>query len=85
MHMFQNSLLCDVFAACGEGNQCFVRNDGIESIDAQIQFEYWNLTKPLTLYSSTRSVSLEGGKAATGEYYLQARVPFPLRVMAEPY
>lgn len=71
MHMFQNSLLRDVFAACGGDNHCFVRNDGIRSVDALVNFEYWNLSEPRRLHHSTRDVHLEGGTAASNSFQLE--------------
>jgi len=67
MHMFQNSLLRDVFAACYQGNHCFIRNDGMTSVDAEVHFEYWVLSEPSPIHQSTHSVTLEGGIAANGE------------------
>ena len=74
MHMFQNSLLRDVFATCGRGHQCFVKNDGMSPVDVDVKFEYWTLTEQTPFHEWTHSASLQGGVAATGEY--RRRVDF---------
>ena len=72
MHIFQNSLLQDVFAACGRDNYCYVRNDGMQSVDALIHFDYWVLLEQQRLHHSTHAAFLEGGKAATERFELEA-------------
>lgn len=75
MHMFQNSILRDVFAACGRGNRCFVKNDGMEAVDIQVKLEYWVLSEQKPMHEWTHSVSLKGGVAATGEYHTRFSSP----------
>lgn len=70
MHIFQNSILREVFAACGSRNQCFVRNDGTEAVHAEVIFEYWVLSELEPIHTSTRSVFLQGGIAATERFEL---------------
>lgn len=70
--MFASFVLRDVFCACGERNECFIRNDGIDSIQATIQFEYWILSEPKPIHTSSKSVSLIGGVGATERFTLDA-------------
>jgi beta-mannosidase len=69
MHMLQSSLFRDVFAACGMNNWCYLRNDGIRSVDATVRLEAWNIessrngSAPATTYYQT---SLEGGVSKKG-------------------
>lgn len=41
MHLLENSLFRDVFVACGANNDCFMRNDGLSSVNGSITFESW--------------------------------------------
>lgn len=70
MHMFQNTLLCDVFAACGKNNTCLIRNDGMHSIDVRANLEYWVLSQPRPIHYLTHPATLEGigGKATAGTF-----------------
>ena len=43
MHLFESSLYRDVFAACGQDNRCYVRNDGINAVNATVHMEAWKL------------------------------------------
>jgi hypothetical protein len=35
------SLFRDIVAACGKGDQCYVRNDGLTVLDADLSLEAW--------------------------------------------
>lgn len=43
MHLLESSLFRDVMATCGTGIECYVRNDGQESLNATILLEAWDL------------------------------------------
>jgi beta-mannosidase len=43
MHLLESCLFRDVMAACGTDNRCYVRNDGRETLSAQLSFEAWNI------------------------------------------
>ena len=70
MHLFQNTLLRDVFAACEKDNTCFIRNDGMHSINVRVHLEYWILSQPRPIHSFTHSSTLHGlgGEANAGKY-----------------
>ena len=43
MHVLGHTLFADVFAACGRNNKCYVRNDGMDPVNATIALEAWNI------------------------------------------
>lgn len=62
MHLLESSLFRDVIVACGkEEDQCYVRNDGIDTIYATVSMESWSFREihPKSLYTFT--ISLEAG------------------------
>ena len=66
MHLMRNSLFRDVFAACGRGNHCFVRNDGMDPVDVVVTLEAWNITSRPWFSTFEVQFSLKGGVSDTG-------------------
>jgi beta-mannosidase len=60
MHLLESSLFRDQIVACGKKGNCYVRNDGMNEVDATVSFEAWpmRMTESLEniktyLYNST--------------------------------
>lgn len=53
MHLLERNLFRDVIVACGDGDRCYARNDGLRAMDVFVWIEAWNLTdaKPLRGFS----------------------------------
>jgi hypothetical protein len=61
MHLLESSLFRDVIVACGKEDQCYVRNDGLETLYAVVSMESWALreTQASELYTHTISLKTE--------------------------
>jgi beta-mannosidase len=46
MHLLESSLFRDQIVACGRKGDCYVRNDGMNTVDAIITFEAWPILLP---------------------------------------
>jgi hypothetical protein len=60
MHLLESSLFRDQIVACGKNSTCYLRNDGMHSVNVTVSFEAWTvgrsrnvaMTQPF-VYSST--------------------------------
>jgi len=71
MHLLGSTLLADVFAACGRNNNCYVRNDGVDPVNATVALEAWNIKGSRNRCSVATHVfntSLPGGISATTRF-----------------
>ena len=61
MHLLESSLYRDIFATCGQDDNCFVRNDGIHPVNITVHLEAWDLleSQPGDFYS--QRLYLPGG------------------------
>jgi hypothetical protein len=60
MHMLASTLFRDVFAACGQYDQCYVRNDGLKYVDVVVTVEAWALSGRQESDILSFNFSLEG-------------------------
>lgn len=49
MHLLESSLFRDQIVACGKGGHCYVRNDGMNTVDTTVTFEAWNMRHKIGL------------------------------------
>ena len=71
MHLLENSLFVDVIAACGRSNKCYVRNDGIESVNATVTLEAWNIQgsrNRCSVATHAFNTNLAGGISSTKRF-----------------
>ena len=71
MHLLESSLFVDIFAACGRDNKCYVRNDGMASVNATVTLEAWNIQgsrNRCSVATYTFNTSLEGGLSSTDRF-----------------
>ena len=69
MHLLEMSLFRDVFAACGMGNRCYVRNDGLAAVEATVKMEAWNIggsRNRCSVATHIFNATLPGGVSSTG-------------------
>jgi beta-mannosidase len=54
MHLLESSLFRDQIVACGKTGNCYVRNDGMNTVNATISFEAW----PMRMTDGLESVNV---------------------------
>jgi beta-mannosidase len=59
MHLLESHLFRHVMAACGTDNRCYVRNDGRETLTAQISFETWKIGNAKPTQTLSYSIILQ--------------------------
>jgi hypothetical protein len=65
MHMMESFLFRDVIAACGQEDQCYVRNDAIQSVNVTVTLEAWSLSALRENDAINYIFFLEGGSIGT--------------------
>jgi hypothetical protein len=65
MYMMESFLFRDVIAACGQEDQCYVRNDGMQAVNVTVALEAWSLHAPRENDAVNYTFFLEGGSIGT--------------------
>ena len=65
MHMMESFLFRDVIAACGQEDQCYVRNDAMHSVNVTVTLEAWSLPARRENDAANYNFFLEGGSIGT--------------------
>lgn len=60
MYYLKRGLFQDVFAVCGRGGNCFIRNDGISNFVGRIMIESWHLSTGASTMVMNRTVTIQG-------------------------
>ena len=65
MHMMESFLFRDIIAACGQEDECYVRNDAMQSVNVTVTLEAWSLPALRENDNANYNFFLEGGSIGT--------------------